>query len=79
MGLVIINIQEQLQFQIIKNLWNIVISVKFHGIQVDTQIYLSFQKQIHSQMTCKLNYKNLLYKIFTFQFIFNVIKVKKLN
>ncbi|CAD8090285.1 unnamed protein product [Paramecium primaurelia] len=57
------------QFRIIKNLWGKIISVKFQGVQVEIPSYLAFQKQIHSQMACKLNYKNLLYEMSRFQFI----------
>ncbi|CAD8169120.1 unnamed protein product [Paramecium octaurelia] len=57
------------QFKIIKNLWGKVVSVKFQGVQVEIPSYLAFQKQIHSQMACKLNYKNLLYEMSRFQFI----------
>ncbi|CAD8110356.1 unnamed protein product [Paramecium sonneborni] len=65
------------QFHISKNFWGKIKQVKFDGIQVELPSYIAFQKQIHSQMACKLNYKNLLYEISRFQFIIMSMKRRK--
>ncbi|CAD8096540.1 unnamed protein product [Paramecium sonneborni] len=65
------------RFDIVKNCWGKIKSVKFDGLQVELSSFLSFQKQIHSQMACKLNYKNLLYEISRFQFILMSMKRRK--
>ncbi|CAD8076317.1 unnamed protein product [Paramecium primaurelia] len=65
------------RFNIIKNFWGKIQSVKFDGLQVELPSFLAFQKQIHSQMACKLNYKNLLYEMSRFQFIIMSIKRRK--
>ncbi|CAD8104681.1 unnamed protein product [Paramecium sonneborni] len=62
------------QFKIIKNLFGKITQVRFKGLPVEISSYVGFQRQIHHQMACKLNYKNLLYEISRFQFILMSIK-----